>query len=69
MHQYPGAEGTLGEKTQPDSQRVGADRTTLLPAAGTGHHCMYFINQELKVWLRIYTVLTKGLKKTFRFAV
>lgn len=38
-HQYPGSEGTLGEKTQPDSCGVAAVRTELLPAAGAGDHC------------------------------
>lgn len=45
-YQYPGAEGTLGQKAQSDSQRVGADRTTLLPTAGAGHHCTYCSSQK-----------------------
>lgn len=36
--QYPGTEGTLGEKTQPYSCGVAADRTALLRAAGAGDH-------------------------------
>lgn len=38
-HQYPGTEGMLGEKTQPDSCGVAAVRTALLPAAGAGDNC------------------------------
>lgn len=38
-HQYPGTEGTLGEKTQPDSCGVAAVRTALLPATGAGDNC------------------------------
>lgn len=33
---------------QQDSQRVSADRATLLPEARTGHHCMYSNKTSVK---------------------